>query len=121
MLVWGFVRPRTPQRYLPTAFHRKTFVNTLLGGNLELVELAERTHRKVQALCVRCLRDLIYGPDSRQLMQSQHSEIADAVRAGDASTAEALTRAHIRFIRDSIAEVLGGGQPTLEWDVQPRQ
>src|SRR6476469_6192345 len=30
MLVWGFVRPRTPQRYFPTAFHRKTFVNNLL-------------------------------------------------------------------------------------------
>ena len=30
MLVWGSLPRRTPPHYLPTTFHRKTFVNTLL-------------------------------------------------------------------------------------------
>src|SRR5579871_1139472 len=30
MLVWGFVRPRTPPHYFPTTVDRKTFVNNLL-------------------------------------------------------------------------------------------
>ncbi|MBV9601917.1 MAG: GntR family transcriptional regulator [Chloroflexi bacterium] len=96
---------------LEVGFHRA--INDL-GGNGELVELAERTHRKVQAMCVRCLRELIYGPDGRELMQIQHAEILDAVRAGNADTAEALTRAHIQFIRNSIADVLAGGKASAE-------
>jgi DNA-binding GntR family transcriptional regulator len=90
---------------LEIGFHRT--INDL-GGNQELVELAERAHRKVQAMCVRCLHDPIYGPDRRQLMQTHHLGIVSAVSRGNADEAEALTRAHLHFIRDSIAEVLGG-------------
>jgi DNA-binding GntR family transcriptional regulator len=88
---------------LEVAFHRA--VNDL-SGNLELAELAERIHRTVQGLCVRCMRDPLYGPDKLQLMQSQHQAIVEAVRSGHAREAEARARAHIQQIRDSIAEAL---------------
>jgi DNA-binding GntR family transcriptional regulator len=78
-------------------FHRT--INEL-GGSHELVELAERMHRKVQAMCVQSLYDRIYGPDRRQLMQTDHLCIVDAVRHGRVDEAEALTRAHLHFIRD---------------------
>jgi DNA-binding GntR family transcriptional regulator len=89
---------------LEVAFHRA--INDL-SGNFELAELAERVHRSVQGLCVRCLREPIYGPDRLRLMQAHHQAILDAVRAGDADSAEAHAREHIQHIRDSVAEVLG--------------
>jgi len=95
---------RTAWNRLEIGFHRT--INDL-GGNHELVELAERAHRKVQAMCVRSLHHPIYGPDRRQLMQTHHLGIVDAVKHGRVGEAEALTRAHLHFIRDSIVEVLG--------------
>jgi DNA-binding GntR family transcriptional regulator len=89
---------------LEVAFHRAI---TGLSGNFELAELAERVHRSVQGLCVRCLREPLYGPDQLQLMQSHHQAILDAVRAGDADAAERQTREHIQHVRDSVAEALG--------------
>ncbi len=88
---------------LEVAFHRA--INDL-SGNFELAELAERVHRSVQGLCVRCLREPLYGPDRLRLMQSQHQAIVDAVRAGDADAAESCTREHIQHVRDSVAEAL---------------
>jgi DNA-binding GntR family transcriptional regulator len=88
---------------LEVAFHRA--INDL-GGNFELAELAERIHRSVQGLCVRCLSEPIYGPDKLRLMQSQHQAILEAVRQGNVAAAEAQVRAHIHHIRDSIAEAL---------------
>jgi DNA-binding GntR family transcriptional regulator len=88
---------------LEVAFHRA--VNDL-SGNVELAELTERIHRTVQGLCVRCMREPLYGPDKLQLMQSQHQAIVEAVRSGHAREAEARARAHIQQIRDSIAEAL---------------
>jgi DNA-binding GntR family transcriptional regulator len=88
---------------LEVAFHRA--INDL-SGNFELAELAERVHRSVQGLCVRCLREPLYGPDRLRLMQAQHQAIVDAVRAGDADTAESCTREHIQHVRDSVAEAL---------------
>jgi DNA-binding GntR family transcriptional regulator len=88
---------------LEVAFHRA--INDL-SGNFELAELAERVHRSVQGLCVRCLREPLYGPERLRLMQSQHQAIVDAVQAGDADGAEACTREHIQHVRDSVAEAL---------------
>jgi DNA-binding GntR family transcriptional regulator len=89
---------------LEVAFHRAIGD---LSGNFELAELAERVHRSVQGLCVRCLREPLYGPDQLQLMQAHHQAILDAVRAGDADAAEAHAREHIQHVRDSVAEALG--------------
>ncbi len=94
---------------LEVAFHRA--VNGL-GGNYELAELTERIHRTVQGLCVRCMREPIFGPETLQLMQSQHQAILDAVRDGNPRQAEANARTHIQYIRDSIAQALGSeGEP----------
>src|SRR5579871_2335685 len=41
MLVWGFVRPRTPPHYFPTTVDRKTFVNNLLSLSMRLGHLAQ--------------------------------------------------------------------------------
>jgi DNA-binding GntR family transcriptional regulator len=89
---------------LEVAFHRA--INDL-SGNVELAELTERIHRTVQGMCVRCLREPIYGPDMLRVMQTEHQRILDAVRDGKSREAETRARAHIRHIRDSIAEVLG--------------
>jgi DNA-binding GntR family transcriptional regulator len=89
---------------LEVAFHRA--VNDL-SGNFELAELAERIHRTVQGLCVRAMRNPIYGPDNLRAMQSQHLAILDAVHGGNGREAEARTRAHIHSVRDSIAAALG--------------
>jgi DNA-binding GntR family transcriptional regulator len=97
-------RDRVEWNRLEVAFHRA--INDL-SGNFELAELAERIHRSVQGLCVRCMREPLYGPDKLRLMESQHKAILDAVRSGDADDAEKQARAHIYYIRDSIAQALG--------------
>jgi len=89
---------------LDIAFHRA--INEL-SGNFELAELTQRIHRTVQGMCVRCLREPIYGPDMLRVMQAEHQRILEAVRDGRPREAETCARAHIRHIRDSIAEVLG--------------
>jgi DNA-binding GntR family transcriptional regulator len=102
-------RDRVEWNRLEVAFHRA--VNDL-SGNFELADLTERIHRTVQGLCVRCLREPLYGPDKLQLMQLHHQAIVDAVRDGNVREAESRARTHIHSIRDSIAEALGSeGQP----------
>jgi GntR family transcriptional regulator, rspAB operon transcriptional repressor len=98
------VRDRVEWNRLEVAFHRA--INEL-GGNFELAELTERIHRTVQGLCVRCMREPIYGPEKLRLMQAQHQAILKAVRDGNVRDAEARARDHIRDIRDAIAEALG--------------
>jgi GntR family transcriptional regulator, glc operon transcriptional activator len=88
---------------LEVAFHRA--INEL-SGNVELAELTERIHRSVQGMCVRCMREPIYGPEKLRLMQSQHQAILEAVRDGKVREAEARARDHIHDIRDSIAAAL---------------
>lgn len=97
-------RDRVAWNRLEVAFHRA--INDL-SGNFELAELTERIHRTVQGLCVRCMREPIYGPEKLQLMQSQHRAILAAVREGNPRDAELQARAHIHSIRDSIAAALG--------------
>jgi DNA-binding GntR family transcriptional regulator len=96
-------RDRVEWNRLEVAFHRA--VNEL-SGNVELADLAERIHRTVQGLAVRCLKEPLYGPDKLALMQAQHQGILDSVRDGDPREAEARARAHIHHIRDSIARAL---------------
>jgi DNA-binding GntR family transcriptional regulator len=97
-------RDRVEWNRLEVAFHRA--INDV-SGNFELAALTERIHRTVQGLCVRCMREPIYGPEKLQLMQSQHQAILGAVRDGNAREAEASARMHIHSIRDSIATALG--------------
>ncbi len=97
-------RDRVEWNRLEVAFHRA--VNDL-SGNFELAELTERIHRTVQGMCVRCMREPLYGPEKLQLMQSQHQAILRAVRDGNPGQAEGNARIHIHYIRDSIAEALG--------------
>jgi DNA-binding GntR family transcriptional regulator len=96
-------RDRIEWNRLEVAFHRA--INDL-SGNFELAELTERTHRSVQGLCVRCMRQPLYGPDKLRLMQSQHAAILTAVREGKPEEAVAHTRAHIHEIRDAVAAAL---------------
>jgi len=98
------LRDRVEWNRLEVAFHRA--INDL-SGNFELAELTERIHRTVQGLCVRCMREPLYGPEKLQLMQLQHQAIVDAVRDGTVREAEMRARTHIHSIRDSIAEALG--------------
>ena len=98
------LRDRVEWNRLEVAFHRA--INDL-SGNFELAELTERIHRTVQGLCVRCMREPLYGPEKLQLMQLQHQAIVDAVRDGTVREAEMRARRHIHSIRDSIAEALG--------------
>jgi DNA-binding GntR family transcriptional regulator len=88
---------------LEVAFHRA--INEL-SGNFELAGLTERIHRTVQGLCVRCMREPLYGPERLQVMQSQHLAILEAVREGKVREAEARARQHIHAIRESIAAAL---------------
>lgn len=97
-------RDRVEWNRLEVLFHRA--VNDL-SGNFELAELTERIHRTVQGLCVRCMREPLFGPETLQLMQSQHTAILEAVRKGEGAQAEANARTHIQYIRDSIAAALG--------------
>jgi DNA-binding GntR family transcriptional regulator len=97
-------RDRVEWNRLEVAFHRA--INDL-SGNFELAALTERIHRTVQGLCVRCMREPIYGPEKLELMQSQHQAIVLAMRDGNVREAEVSARAHIHSIRDSIAEALG--------------
>jgi len=98
------LRDRVEWNRLEVAFHRA--INDL-SGNFELADLTERIHRTVQGLCVRCLREPLYGPEKLQLMQLQHQAIVDAVRDGNVREAETRARTHIHAIRDSIAAALG--------------
>ena len=98
------LRDRVEWNRLEVAFHRA--INEL-SGNVELAELTERIHRTVQGMCVRCMREPIYGPEKLLLMQSQHQDVLEAVQHGHVRDAEARARNHIHYIRDSVAEALG--------------
>ena len=97
------VPERVKWNQLEIAFHRAIGE---VSGNLELVQLAERTHRSLQALCVQCLEEPVYGTTARRLNLTQHRQILAAVKRGDAEAAEALTRIHVRTIRDAITAAL---------------
>jgi DNA-binding GntR family transcriptional regulator len=88
---------------LEVGFHRT--LNEMCG-NVELADLTERIHRTVQGLCVRLLREPVFGTDMLSRLLDEHRRIIDAVCAGDAAEAEAAARGHIHHIRDGILHVL---------------
>lgn len=77
-----------------------------LSGNPELAGLAERTHRRIQAVRVRCA---VHLPGRPALSHTQHQAVIDAVRDGDADQAEAAVREHIESVKESVLKVLGRG------------
>jgi DNA-binding GntR family transcriptional regulator len=74
-----------------------------LSGNPELAALAERTHRRIQAVRVRCA---VHLPGRPALSHAQHQVVIGAVRDGDPDRAEAAVRAHVESVRDSVLGVL---------------
>jgi DNA-binding GntR family transcriptional regulator len=85
---------------LDIQFHRAL---SDLGGNSELAELAERVHRQIQAVRIRCS---VYLPGRPVISQADHRNILDVVRTHDSDRAESLIRAHIVSVRDAVVEVL---------------
>lgn len=88
-------------------FHR--LLNEL-SGNAQIAEMAEQTHRRIQAARVRLD---IHLPDRPRQSQAQHRALLDAIDRGDAAEAERLARAHIRAVREPVLAMMKGGS-TLE-------
>ena len=84
---------------LDLAFHAQL---TQLVGNPELANLAERTHRRIQAVRVRYVPEL---PDRPRASHQDHLDIVAALRAGDADGAERTLRRHITQVRDAVLTV----------------
>lgn len=76
-----------------------------VGGNDQLAELAERVHRQIQSVRVRCA---VHLPGRPTRSHAEHQAIVAAVEAGDADRAETLVRAHIDGVRDAVTRVLAG-------------
>jgi DNA-binding GntR family transcriptional regulator len=74
-----------------------------VSGNPELAGLAERIHRRIQAVRVRCA---VHLPGRPALSHAQHQAVIDAVRDGDPDRAEAALREHIESVKESVLEVL---------------
>lgn len=87
---------------LDVQFHRAL---NELGGNAQIAELAERVHRQIQAVRVRCAVEL---PERPKVSHAQHQAIVAAVGRGDGDRAEALLREHIASVRDAVVRVLRG-------------
>lgn len=113
----SLARPdQTTFNRLDLRFHRS--LNDL-GGNPEITDLIERTHRRIQA--ARVHHD-IHLPDRPRRSQAQHHALVDALADADADAAEALTREHIGAVRDQVIRLLNqtnvGGQPVRGDDAQ---
>lgn len=92
---------------LDLRFHRA--LNDM-SGNPQLTLLIEGIHRRIQAARVRFDIEL---PERPRHSQVQHRGILDAVSAGDADLAEALTRDHIRSVRGSVHRILSETIPPV--------
>ncbi len=79
-------------------------INTL-SGNPEIVNLAEQTHRRIQAARVRFDIHLPRRPVTSQVM---HRRIVAAIAHGDADAAETLARQHIGAVRGPVLDMLEG-------------
>ena len=85
---------------LDLRFHR--MLNNL-GGNGEIADLIERTHRRIQAARVHLD---IHLPDRPRMSHPQHREMLDAVAAGDTARAEKIARVHIQAVRNPVLKML---------------
>jgi DNA-binding GntR family transcriptional regulator len=77
-----------------------------LSGNAELATAVEHVHQRIQAVRVRCA-----VPGRLRIAQDQHTEIVEAVRAGNAKAAEAAVRRHITSAKKNVLGVLNGKTP----------
>ena len=85
---------------LDVQFHR--MLNDL-SGNEEIAEVAERTHRRIQAARVRLD---IHLPDRPAMSQVQHRRLIDTIERQDEDEAERAAREHINSIRDPVMRML---------------
>jgi DNA-binding GntR family transcriptional regulator len=88
---------------LDLAFHG---LLTQMAGNTELAQLAERTHRRIQAVRVRYVPRL---PGRPRTSHRDHLAIVSALRQGDADRAEERLRQHITDVRDAVLELATAG------------
>lgn len=85
---------------LDLQFHRA--VNEL-SGNREMAELAEQTHRRIQAARVRLD---IHLPNRPTTSQKQHRQLLDTIVRGDHVEAERLARIHINTTREPVLRLM---------------
>ncbi len=90
--------PESEFARVDVALHRA--VNDL-SGNRELAEVAERVHRRIQAVRVRSA-----VPGRLRIAQDQHAEIVEALRRRDPDLAEQATRTHIESAKGNVLSVL---------------
>jgi DNA-binding GntR family transcriptional regulator len=82
------------------AFHRAVHE---IGPNRLLADLAERTHRQIQAVRARAGM-VTTGIPGRS--NAEHAALLDAIRRRDAGEAERAVREHIRAVRDRVLPAL---------------
>lgn len=87
---------------LDLKFHR--LLNDL-GGNDQISERIEQTHRRIQATRLRLDIDL---PDRPRQSQAQHRELIRAIERGDADGAERIARLHIGSVRTAVLAAMEG-------------
>jgi DNA-binding GntR family transcriptional regulator len=87
---------------LDLEFHRK--LNDL-GGNQQIAELIEQTHRRIQSARVHFDISL---PDRPRHSHAQHRTMLEAVARGDADEAEHVARLHIQSVRGPVLQLLEG-------------
>lgn len=85
---------------LDIEFHRA--LNDL-GGNVQLAELAERIHRRIQGVRVRLS---VHVPGRPIVSHAEHQAILSAVQTRDPDRAASLINAHIVGVRDVVVHVL---------------
>src|SRR5699024_1036350 len=78
---------------------------TALAGNPVIAELAARLTRQIVSVQARTGTQVQGG---RTAAYAAHTEILDAVAAGDARAAERLMREHLEWARDAVLATLGG-------------
>lgn len=87
---------------LDLKFHRN--LNDL-GGNQQVAELIEQTHRRIQSARVHFD---IHLPDRPRHSHAQHRSMLEAVAKGDADEAERIARLHIHSVREPVLRILEG-------------
>jgi DNA-binding GntR family transcriptional regulator len=91
------------------AYHRA--VNEI-GPNHLLADLAERTHRQIQAIRARASVVTTGKPGQSQ---AEHVALLAAIRDRDADAAAEIARRHIRAVRDRVLPALERSAPSIEW------
>jgi DNA-binding GntR family transcriptional regulator len=85
---------------LDMAFHRALHE---IGPNHLLAEMAERTHRQIQA--VRARSGMVSGVQPSQ-SHTEHVALLEAIRKRKPDDAEKIVRKHIRSVRDRVLPAL---------------